>query len=88
MQAALTSMDKKCKNALAQSERLCEMSIDSVRRGAAASLAAEAARLESLLTGCGDRSANMAALDSSDKHQDAASMHDEVHPKHTHPKTR
>ena len=55
MQAALTAMDKKCKNALARSERLCEASIDSVRRGAAASIAAEAARLEGLLTGCTTR---------------------------------
>lgn len=79
MQAALTAMDKKCKNALARSERLCEASIDGVRRGAAASIAAEATRLEGLLTGCTTRSADMAFLDSSGQQQDAAPAHHEVH---------
>jgi hypothetical protein len=79
MQAALTAMDKKCKKALARSEGLCEASIDSVRRGAAASIAAEAARLEGLLTGCAARSADVAFLDSSGQQQDPAPMHDEVH---------
>ena len=49
MQAAVTAVEKKSKSALARTERLCEASVDSVRRGAATSLAAEARRLEGLL---------------------------------------
>ena len=51
MQAALNAVEKKSKSALARTERLCEASMDSVRRGAAASLAMEARRLEGLLSG-------------------------------------
>ena len=62
MQAALTAVEKRSKSALARTERLCEASVDSVRRGAAASLATEARRLEGLLTGHATRFAEEAAV--------------------------
>ncbi len=82
MQAALTAVEKRSKSALARTERLCEASVDSVRRGAAASLATEARRLEGLLSGPATRFAEEAALPSLGTGQCMASTLDEVRSAH------
>ena len=80
MQAALTAVEKRSKSALARTERLCEASMDSVRRGAAASLATEARRLEGLLSGQVTRFAEGAAVPLVGTGQDMGVLFDEVGP--------
>lgn len=78
MQAALTAVEKKSKSALARTERLCEASVDSVRRGAAASLDAEAQRLEGLLSEHATRFAKEAPVPCLSNEEAMAAPHDEV----------
>ena len=78
MQAALHALEKRSKGALARTERLCEASVDSVRRGAAASLATEARRLEGLLSCHATRFGDEAHVFSSGAEPDLAAPQDEV----------
>ena len=78
MQAALHALEKRSKGALARTERLCEASVDSVRRGAAASLATEARRLEGLLSCHATRFEDEAHVFSSGADPDMAGPKDEV----------
>ena len=78
MQASLTAVEKKSKSALARTERLCEASMDSVRRGAAASLAMESRRLEGLLSGHATRFAEKASVPPLPKEEELAAPHNQV----------
>lgn len=77
-QAALTAMEKRSKNALARTERMCEATMDSVRTGAAASLATEVRRLEGMLTGHAVQFADMNRAGPSTQMHHVPILHDEV----------
>jgi len=78
LQAALTAMAKRSKNALARTERMCEATMDSMRTGAAASLATEVRRLEGMLTGHALRFAEVSPAGPSTQKHHIPILHDEV----------